>query len=81
MTQAKMHLRVKTPREFGDSLRKLRLDRKISQASLGGNIGVLQQTVARWESGERSIPPVETCKLLADLLANGSLDQLCLVER
>jgi len=50
--------------EFPDRLRKLRQQRGLSQADLGGEIGVAQSTVGMWESGKRE-PDFETLLKLA----------------
>lgn len=77
----RMTWRAKSSVEFGSTLRAARIKRGISQAGLAAQIGVSQQMVHKWETGEANIPPVETCKKLVDFLDNGSLDQFCLVEK
>ena len=47
----------------GEELRKWRLKHDLSQAELAELLGVAQQTVSRWESGSRKIPPY-MCYLL-----------------
>ena len=41
----------------GDELRKRREALGMTQEQLAGELGVAANTVARWERGERSIPP------------------------
>lgn len=44
----------------GDALRQRRMALKMSQAELGRRLGTSQQTVFKWESGERNVqhPPM-----------------------
>lgn len=41
----------------GDELRKKREDLRLTQEQLATALGVAANTVARWERGERAIPP------------------------
>jgi transcriptional regulator with XRE-family HTH domain len=43
--------------KFGDRLKRLRLERKLTQKKLAEDAGVRQQHIARWEAGvEPSLP-------------------------
>lgn len=59
---------------FAQTLRKLRLDRGLSQQELARRVYVTQSTVARWESGSR-LPDAAMISLLAQSLGvdSGSL--------
>ena len=59
---------------FGETLRKLRTERKITQAKLAQVAGVDRTTVNKWES-VNAIPHGEILKVLADYF-NVSLDYL-----
>lgn len=51
---------------FGDALRELRKQRKMSQEELGKKIGATKQSISRYESGR--VPDVETIMALAEAL-------------
>ena len=50
--------------EFGQKLRELRLEKRISQRKLGELFGVCNQTVSFWEIGSRE-PDLDTLRALA----------------
>lgn len=52
---------------FSDNLIELRKLNNYSQEELAERIGVSRQTLSKYETGE-SLPDVEKCKLLADIL-------------
>ena len=60
--------------QVGQKIHTFRKERGISVAKLAGELGCAQQTVYRWESGER-IPDVPTLMQLAKLFGV-SLDEL-----
>lgn len=53
--------------EMGNSIRRLRLDRNMTQAQLAGALGVQYQTVSKWETGI-SMPDIAMLPELADFL-------------
>ena len=53
---------------FAKTLRKLRMEKGISQSQLGNQLFVDRSTVARWENGSR-LPDASTILRLADFLA------------
>lgn len=55
-----------TPFDFGLRLKKLRLDRKLTQAQVAAHLGVSKNTVSRYEHNEQS-PTVERLKDMAIL--------------
>ena len=52
---------------FSRALKRLRTSRHISQAELARAVGVSQQAVASWESGDSSPDPAMLCLLAASL--------------
>lgn len=52
---------------FGERLRQIRKEKRMSQADLGKKIGKDTSTINRWENGER-IPPRKTVAEVADVL-------------
>ena len=50
-------------KEFGERLKELRMDKKISTIKLGNEIGVDGTTISRWENGLMS-PTIEKLVLL-----------------
>ena len=52
---------------FGENLRKIRLEKGLSQQELGKRLGVTQQTVAQYEK-IKSMPKGETVRRLAEAL-------------
>jgi transcriptional regulator with XRE-family HTH domain len=56
---------VHTP--FAETLRRLRLERGLSQAQLGSQLYVYRSTIARWESGTR-VPDATMIRRLAACL-------------
>ncbi len=50
---------------FGSNLRALRAERRISQAALAKAVGVTQQAVSEWESGNME-PTLSNLWALAD---------------
>lgn len=50
---------------FGNRLKKLRRDKNLSQAALGGILGVVQSTIGMYESGQRE-PDSETLIKIAE---------------
>lgn len=59
---------------FGDTLRGLRKNRSLSQASLASLLGLAQTTVSGYENGDRT-PDLDTLCNIADFFQI-SLDQL-----
>ena len=67
--------------KFGDNLRKLRKQKKISQENLAEKVGVSRQSVSKWETGE-SYPEMnnilELCKIfhckINDLVNDSIID-------
>lgn len=63
------------PRKTNDSsIARLRRDRNLTQGQLAELIGCPQQTITRWETGQRS-PGTKSLKALAKAL-NCSIDEL-----
>lgn len=60
--------------KFGDHLKKVRIQRKMSQQTLGNLLFVTRQTVSHWENG-KNYPDFNLLIRLADIL-DLSLDQL-----
>lgn len=60
---------------FGDNLKALRLEKKLSQGKLAQMIGVTQQCVSEWEN-KNTEPTLTYILLLADLFGV-SIDTLC----
>lgn len=60
--------------KFGDNLKKLRIDNRITQSELAKALGVSPSTVGMYETGERE-PNFETEEKIADYF-NVSLDYL-----
>ena len=52
---------------FAETLRRLRIEGKLSQAQLADKVFVTRSTVARWESGSR-LPDVAMISRLAQCL-------------
>ena len=52
---------------FGESLRRLRMERSISQQQLGNLLHVDRSTIAKWESGAR-LPDADMIARLSDCL-------------
>lgn len=63
---------------FSDNIVRLRKINQMTQEDIAEAVGVSRQAVAKWESGE-TIPDLEKCKLLAELLGV-SLDDLANYE-
>ncbi len=59
---------------FGERLRKLRKEKKITQGDLANLLGISQQAVGKWET-DKSFPDRETLMYLADYF-DVSLDSL-----
>ncbi len=53
---------------FGESLRRLRMERNISQQQLGNLLHVDRSTIAKWESGAR-LPDADMIARLSDCLS------------
>lgn len=53
--------------EFGENLRKLRKERKLSMDALAEKAGTSKQVLSRYENGER-VPKISMVKNLADAL-------------
>lgn len=64
---------------FSDNLVELRKYNNFSQEELAEMIGVSRQTLSKYETGE-SLPDIEKCKLLADVL-DVSIDDLIYYEK
>ena len=64
---------------FADNLMELRKYNDYSQEELAERIGVSRQTLSKYETGE-SVPDIEKCKLLADVLGV-SMDDLVSYSR
>ena len=65
---------------FNEELKKLRNQKRLSQAKLAEKLGVSASTVAMWESGKREPKDYETLEIIADffnvnmeVLINGKL--------
>ena len=63
--------------KFGKLLRRLRLERSISQAELGRRTGLGHSIVSRYETGER-VPRRRTVAALADALELDSRERIAL---
>ena len=50
---------------LGKKIKELRLEKKLSQRSLGDKLGVCNQTVSFWESGSRE-PDLDTLVKISD---------------
>lgn len=50
---------------FGNNLKLLRLEKGLSQKALGEILGVCNQTVSFWETGNRE-PDLDTVKTIAE---------------
>lgn len=59
---------------FGRNLERIRKDKKVSQATLGEELGLTQQMISSYEKGTSS-PNVEILKKIADYF-NVSIDTL-----
>lgn len=64
---------------FGQFIAAMRKENNMTQAELAKIIGVTDKAVSRWERGE-SLPDIEKCKLLAEVL-DVSLDDLVNYDR
>lgn len=69
---------VRTLPELAAELKRVRRERNWSQRDLADAVGVSQVMVCKWEKGTGGFPTVPNCKRLADVLGNGSLDNLLL---
>jgi transcriptional regulator with XRE-family HTH domain len=67
-------------RQPGLLLHDLRVSKQVSQAQLGGRIGVSKQTVNRWEAGTRAIPSPKLGEL-ASIFTAAQAKQLILLVR
>lgn len=61
--------------ELGNNLKKIRKEKKLSQADIATNLGVSRSTVGKWET-EDNYPTVEMLDKLANLLAVSTDDLL-----
>lgn len=61
--------------DFGDNLKSLRRNKKISQKALATKVNVSESMICRYEKGE-IYPPFEVLRSLSGVL-NVSLDELC----
>lgn len=61
--------------KFAENLKTLRLEKKLSQGTLAGAVGVTQQCVSEWEN-KNTEPTLTYLWLLADLFGV-SIDMLC----
>lgn len=61
--------------DFGDNLKKLRKEKKMSQKVLAAKVNVSESMICRYEKGE-IYPQFETLHALSGIL-NVSLDELC----
>lgn len=61
--------------DFGDNLRILRKNKKLSQKMLAAKVNVSESMICRYEKGE-IYPPFEVLRSLSVVL-NVSLDELC----
>lgn len=59
---------------MGQNLKKLRLDKGLSQIAMQMQTGIEQSLISKYENGER-IPPTDTLILLADFF-NTNIDYL-----
>jgi AbrB family looped-hinge helix DNA binding protein len=64
---------------FADNLIELRKLNNLSQEDIAEKIGVSRQTLSKYETGE-SLPDIERCKMLADLLGV-TMDDLISYEK
>ena len=55
------------PHHFGENLRKIRLERGMTQRMLGEQLGFSEKTVSKWECGA-ALPDVETLFSIAEIL-------------
>jgi transcriptional regulator with XRE-family HTH domain len=56
--------------EFGEKLKLLREQRRVTQSELARKLGVTQQTVASWECG-RTEPNIQSIKAMAEIFEVG----------
>lgn len=63
---------------FKDNLKKIRHEKKLSQKAVAEYLGVTQQSIAKWESGQSTPAPDALAELA--LLFTVSLDELVLTE-
>ena len=57
---------------IGQRIRTVRQSRQLTQAGFGEALGVSQQTVARWESGQKRISAPTVCLVAEALHINPS---------
>lgn len=58
------------------TLKQLRLNKGLSQAELGHQVGLKQTTISQYENGSRK-PPLSTAKKLSDVLCVTLDDIFC----
>ncbi|MBO6309950.1 MAG: helix-turn-helix transcriptional regulator [Oribacterium sp.] len=61
--------------DLGALIKKLRIERKLTQKKLGNMLGVTEGTVSKYESNVTQ-PPFETLRSIASIF-NVSMDTLC----
>lgn len=54
---------------FGERLKLLRIERKMTQAQLGSIFDVAQQTIGKWEKGVGASPDPETIVKIAEFFS------------
>lgn len=72
--EEKTELRSQT--EFGEKLKILRTEKKLTQEQLAEKLFVSRVTVSKWESG-RGLPNIDSLKLLADVMQVSVDELLC----
>ena len=60
---------------IGEKIKKIRLERKISQEKLANHLYVSRQTISRWETG-KVIPNMDNILQLSTFLMNQSVSLL-----
>ena len=60
--------------KYGETLKKLRKEKKISQEELARYAGIVKSTISKYERGENK-PTLETAKLIAEFLGT-TVDQM-----
>lgn len=63
-------------KKLGSNIKKLRQQKKLSQEGLAYHADIRLSNLAKLEGGFNSNPTLQTLGALANVLTNGSIDQL-----